>query len=97
MNQHKRYFQTDTFQYKLHGCMILLEKIPQNSFQDRQDFERGHAFHEQTAEKLPACRSLHPVPPSTLCSARLCTACSETYKWAEKFPSLCRFSDTLLL
>ena len=35
MIRHKRYFQTDTFQYKLHSCMILLEKIPQNSFQDR--------------------------------------------------------------
>ena len=38
-----------------------LEKIPQNSFQDRQDFEKGQAFHEQTAEKLPAFWTPHPA------------------------------------
>ena len=66
--------------------MIFVEKDSTEQFSRQARFWKGPRLPWTNSWETSSLWFPHPVSPSPLCSECLCTACSKTYKLAEKFP-----------
>ena len=66
--------------------MIFVEKDSTEQFWRQARFWKGPRLPWTNSWETSSLWFPHPVSPSPLCSECLCTACSKTYKLAEKFP-----------